>query len=630
MLNKRQQQIIHILEKSGSWITGNELAAMVEISGRTVRSDILAVNNFYSGSRIESDKRRGYRFNRELVYQQCPQMDRQIPKGSKERCSYILQALLFHKKELNFFFLQEQLYTSDYSIENDIRKVKKILEEWPDLVLIRKANHLRLAGSERSKRQLYRRMLTEETEGNFLNLNNLASLYTNFDLLEVKKILDAVFVRHDYHVREITVPMLMLHIGVSIERILEENYVKSEKQYEGLENRLEYKIAKEFFERVGLKFHIPIIMDEIVLLSLYLSERSGNMLEEDQDFEWLVEDIMENIYQTFDIDFREDPELKHGLGIHLQYMLERISQNGCISNICIQEIKGKYPLVYEMGCYVARLIEDFSRSPVSESEIGFIALHLGCAYERLNLNEKYRIVIICPYNRGLLSHCMDKMNTLFKDRMEIIESLTLFEKSAVQGLRPDLLVTTFPLKHNLTIPTVQISLLMNQEDESTVFQALSLLDQERFQKSCLPRIISMIRPEFFYTDLEFNTPKEIIEFVCDQLFEAGYLPDSFKESVLSRELLSETSFSYRFAIPHSLNVPSIRSVFPVVLLKRPVSWGKYEVKMVILLAIAEEDRDMMRIFFDWLGNMAGDAKKLSHLVESTDQKSFIRILKGIE
>ncbi len=42
------------------------------------------------------------------------------------------------------------------------------------------------------KRKLYKDLLTEETKGNFMNLNSIADLWENFDLLEVKDILEEV------------------------------------------------------------------------------------------------------------------------------------------------------------------------------------------------------------------------------------------------------------------------------------------------------------------------------------------------------------------------------------------------------------------------------------------------------
>ena len=47
MLTKRQEKIIDYLEKDGSWLTGKELAYLMSVSDRTIRSDVGKINDFY-------------------------------------------------------------------------------------------------------------------------------------------------------------------------------------------------------------------------------------------------------------------------------------------------------------------------------------------------------------------------------------------------------------------------------------------------------------------------------------------------------------------------------------------------------------------------------------------------------
>ena len=61
-----------------------------------------------------------------------------------------------------------------------------MIEPYEQLRLVRSKNFIHLEGDEESKRKLYKDLLAEETQGNFLNLNNLAALYNDFDLLIVK------------------------------------------------------------------------------------------------------------------------------------------------------------------------------------------------------------------------------------------------------------------------------------------------------------------------------------------------------------------------------------------------------------------------------------------------------------
>ncbi|MFQ9889475.1 MAG: PRD domain-containing protein [Streptococcus sp.] len=44
----------------------------------------------------------------------------------------------------------------------------------------------------------------------------------------------------------------------------------------------------------------------------------------------------------FDIDFQKDKDLKVGLAMHLQSLLERQKNNVQVTNVYLQEIKRKY------------------------------------------------------------------------------------------------------------------------------------------------------------------------------------------------------------------------------------------------------------------------------------------------
>ncbi|WP_416326446.1 BglG family transcription antiterminator [[Eubacterium] hominis] len=630
-LNKRQERIIAMMNDANEWITGKELSKLLNVSDRTIRSDMDAINRYYNEELIESNLRYGYHLNPEIFRTLDIELAEPIPQTPQERCVYIIQELLFEKNELNLLSLQDKVFVSEYSIDNDIKRIKKMIEPYPELKLVRSKNYIHLEGAEESKRKLYKDLLAAETQGNFLNLNNLAALYKDFDLLLVKDILESTFDKHNYHVREMAFPMLMIHVGIAIERIIRRNYIQTDRKNEELKQSQEYKIAEEFFCNVAKKIRIEIVEDEVALLALLLMGKKGTSYTKDLvamthhslSSDEVVEGMLDVIHSDFDIDFCQDSDLKIGLKMHMQSLMERQMKHVEVSNVYLQEIKRKYPLVFEMGIRVARYLEEQLGEEINENEIGFLSLHLGSAFERANLSGKYRVVMIYPHDQALSNMCVRKVENRFGERMGIVECLNFFEEKTIQRIKPDLILTTLPLKHDLDITTIQISLFVNLEDESRIFQALNLLDKKRFQKEFQEGIKGMIEPEFFYTDLEVSNSEDVINFMCDRLYTAGYTPENFKESVLKRETMSATSFTYSFAVPHSFDVLSIKSNISVAILKKPIAWGAFDVKLVILLAINEEDRYMLKMFFDWLSNAVSDANRFATLLESKDYNDFI-------
>ena len=57
-MNNRQQRIIDILHDYDEWVTGKELASMLSVSDRTIRSDIEHINKEYECTLIEANRRK--------------------------------------------------------------------------------------------------------------------------------------------------------------------------------------------------------------------------------------------------------------------------------------------------------------------------------------------------------------------------------------------------------------------------------------------------------------------------------------------------------------------------------------------------------------------------------------------
>lgn len=630
-LNKRQETIITMMEDLNDWITGKELSKLLNVSDRTIRCDINVINHHYDQPLVLSDQHHGYTLDRTLMRSLEINVEHPIPQTPQERSIYILQELLFQKRELNLGNMQDEVFVSGYSIENDLKRIRNMLSQYDGLKLVRSKSFIHLEGSEKSKRQLYKDLLEKEAKGNFLNMNKLATLYQDFDFLFVKQILDETLESYDFSIREMALPMLMMHIGVAIERIIHHNFVQTEVKSEALKRSKEYRIAQEFFEKVSKKIRIEVVDDEIVRLALLLlgkrsSEFTGDKVRiKDQDVHItkLVEELLEDLFEQFEIDVRDDGDLQIGLQMHLQALFERQIQGIAVDNVYLQEIKKKYPLVFEMGVRSGKFLHEKAGLQINENELGFLALHLGAAYERSRQSGKYRVLMIYPDDQSSSRLCRQKVEQRFSSRLEIIDHMSVFVEERVKQVHPDLILTTLPLVHNLDIMTEQISVFMNNEDESRIFYALNDLDKLKSRDDFQNMIEEMIRPEFFFYDHPAKSPEDIIHHMCNVLEEYELIPKEFRNDVLKREEMSSTSFIFGFAIPHALTVCAKRSCLSIAVLKHPIPWGEYDVKLVILIGIKEDDKNLMRIFFDWLDHVVSDSNKFTALLKSKTYQEFI-------
>ena len=464
MLTKRQNMIISIMNRQKDWIIGKDLARLLNVSDRTIRNDIAAINDFYKDTMIEANIKKGYRIQEEKVRNLIIATDKQMPETVEERRLFILEKLL-KVGQIHLYELSKEMCVSEFSLENDINKTRKLLGNYPGLKIDRNSNMLRLSGEECEKRRLYEELILSDMSGNLLNINKIAEKFSRFNLLKIKETLRNIFLESQYEINEIQIPATVIHIGVILERNLSYHFLKNIECREKILETREYEISKLFFEKISQMLLLKVPEEEIVDFAVYLNRGKKKGYKENEQLEEIasemVQHIIDEIKEYFDIDFSEDREFRLGLELHINSLLKRHYEKIEIDNTCLEEVKRKYPLIFEMGVWVCKIIEERLKIIISENEISFIALHIGSAYERANLRKKYKCILICPHNKMITDLCVQKIVNRFSERMEIIKCMSYFEEADILKNKPDFILTTQPLTHTLEIMTAEVSMFFD-------------------------------------------------------------------------------------------------------------------------------------------------------------------------
>ena len=144
-------------------------------------------------------------------------------------------------------------------------------------------------------------------------------------------------------------------------------FYTTERKNQALLQSIEYKIASEYFERLMEFIPIEIHEDEICLLALLFSNKSGQyqpkhlFIDENHiDIDELLQNVVTPIEKKLHVQFHEDEDFMAGLKMHLQGLIERYQQNINADNLFIHDIKRNYPLVFEMGVSVGNALEAVS------------------------------------------------------------------------------------------------------------------------------------------------------------------------------------------------------------------------------------------------------------------------------
>lgn len=631
-MNARQEKIIELLRESGGWMKGKDIALVMGVSTRTIRNDVETINASLTGAAIESSFQLGYH----LKTQEAPvsRAKSVIPQTPEERRSFILKQLLRHR-DININDLPEKVCVSLFTIESDLRVIRQWLADSSNLRLESGRNRIRLVGQEAAKRRLYKFLLSQEVEENFLNMDTLNELYPDFDLTEIRDLLAECEKRHGIEIRETAQSMVLMHVGIALTRVLNFNPMERVEALKDLQETPQYQAAREFWDKIALRFQVTAPEPEISQLALlFMGKGSGNYYKADTipvngkeiSLEDLTTAMLEEVRKLYGVDLTTDSKLQEGLSLHLRGLLQRLRDRTQVDNVYLEELRWRFPLIYDMGVTASRKLHEILGIQLDPNEIGFLALHLGAAYTIHRKPSKYRAVVVFPSDQALATVVIEKIRRQFQDRMDVVAVLDAYEKKRVEDLNPDLILTTLPLDHGLNVPTVQLSVFYSQENESQIFQQLNRLDKNRQKDIFQHRIRELIKPEYFLETLDASDSEDVIRKMCQPLVKAGCIPPEYADAVLEREGYAPTSFAAGFALPHALNVTIRESAISVAHLDHPLQWGDHSVDFVLLLAIREEDRELLGIFFDWWIQIISDPLRFGLLKEKNGYAAFVQAI----
>ena len=630
-MKQRHQQLLHLLARQ-EWIKGRELASCLGVSARTVRSDIEQINREMPHI-IQADRQKGYHL---VAFQQNRYADPEgllrAPQDSAERSANLLKQLLFNGEGVSIEAFCEQCFVSAKTFDIDRIRVQQQLEEYDGLELVTKNGALVLEGPEASKRKLYRELLKKELNEDFLNSSELMNVYPELDMEQLEAIIWTKLKEYRYSIRKTLMPFLLLHLGLVLQRVRLGQTVQ-EGSVEGLDLEVEAMIVRSIFKEMLGDKEIPEgeILSYAKLLKAY---HNSNAFQSEVHFkgktirlEELTNAIDERLFQWMGISFVDQKEFKVRFQLHLQGLLERVQMNLSLPNHYVQTFKRQYPLVFDTAVSVSQYLMSELQCQITEEEIGFLALHIGAAYMQGATNAKLRAVLIANTQYPLIAGSVERLKEQFQHRLDFVAEEATFTTGVTEFYEADLLITFEQMEPPVTIPVVRLGLFFNTQDEIQLIRVMNTLETQKMSETIRTQIGQLMEEAFFYANVEATSREEILQQMGSHLEAAGIVNEDFLPSVMKRESLSSTDFDYSIAIPHPLHPSSNRSMISIAVLREPIQWNHFPVKLVILLALKEEDMEFMQLFLRWLGKQLDSPDKMMCLLEAKNVESFIQAIR---
>lgn len=593
-MNQRHKEIIIGLIHNPMSI--KEVSKRASVTERTIRNDIRDINvnlENYGASLVKNSKNeieinvldserfeefeKDYLFNFDFNFSE-----------PKYRLIYIGLRFLFTENYLKLEDLMEEMYISRSTIKNDMKDVRDYLKEYSIDFVTKPHYGLRVVGNERDIRNAISTLINSVNEGFAGNKNHeLSYLFDKEVLDDIYDILVQKINKSSIKLSDIALNNLVLHIAIAIKRIQINHYFESSIDLD-LESNKEYVLAKEIISTIERKYDITFPNAEITYITMHLMgtklivKQDGDVIlsqEEEELFE-IARRIINTVGDKLQYNLKDDPELLTSIVMHLKPAIYRYHNNMNIRNPLLDSIKTNYSDVFDAALLASEILVEKLGINFNEDELGYIAIHLGTAIERVKLEKTpLKTLVVCTTGVGSSKLLKYKLNSKFGEFLDIIDTTEMYNVENYLDKNLELIITTVPFNNKMNIPQIFISDILGD---------LNFEEIKDFIESKRKKPIKFLDLEDVYINLEFNSKLEVLEYLTSQIVENHNEDKDLLSLILEREKIVTTALGNLVAVPHPIKPITKNTFLTIATLKQPIDWDGKKVQLVVILNVSKD------------------------------------------
>lgn len=589
--SKRQQNIINEIYNSKAHITGKVLSLALNVSVRTIQSDIASINNILP---LIKSSNKGYTINKNILDSINPQVITEDPNINHS----IVKKLFLTDTTYHIEDLADELFISSSVLEKHLKSLNNYIRKF-DLSIIRKNSILSIEGSEYNKRLFLNKIISDEINPVFNNIETLGNYFQDINIDKIKSITINSINKYNYYLENIYYNTLIINITIALFRIrISQNASDCFVNVPKTTDSDELLIAREICTQYSLHCYITPSEEDIIYISQLLegiikpitSNTSVTPLPEVITEEFIndIKTILANVFSHYMLNINYE-DYVYSFARHIDGLLKRIN-NMQVSDINFADnIKKTCPFIYDVSLSIAQQLNDKFNIKIIDSEIGYISIHIGYLIDMsISSSDKVIVSLLFDDYYHINSRIKSKLLESFNDLIELTIFNTDFPEYIINS-NADLIITNKPL-NIIGKEVVIVSPFFTIMDHINVDNAIhKCLDRK--QKLKRNNMLSSYFSEKLFFKMDgFKNKEDVIRFLGQKVIDYGLYDDSFIDSVLERENLSSTCFFNTFAIPHAMEMNANKTMVCVLTSEDGIVWDDKLIHIVLLLVVQQSDR----------------------------------------
>ena len=604
-MNARQIFLLEFLLKQHEYLSANQLAEKYGVSTKTVYQDIDKLNDFFDEgelkSRIDKVPRKGIKLSADEERKKIHSLllvnkhESGVQDFSPEyRESELIKRLFINQEELDIYDFAEEMYVTESTVHRDIDKLEKNLGQF-NLKIRIKHDQLFVDGDEWNIRKaLQSYVIQVQSLG---REENIERFFLEKDIEICNEAIRRLSQKYHHQFSEEYSCLLLVECLIFKKRTDHNNFLneRTSNLINDLNHLEVYFFSGELLESIINKSFSEISPYEIEAMAYSLLAYGFSIQSADyiQSIDHQVNELIQKVSNLLSLDLSKDNHLKLMLSNHISKMIFRLRNQIYITNPALEEIKKQYSSLFNVIWIAIRGLSKYYEINISNEELAFIVIHFQLAIEKIV--KPLNIVVICQNGIATSELIMSKLHKIFDSDAKITNinarELDFYDLSNI-----DLIISTIALPE-VTVPVIEVSPILTKDEIESIrsFYSEHMTDNYTLMRTSLDgrkfnleSLQTLIKKPYLIRET-MKSKKECLEKMIKECDSSNRKNKEFKESILERETLGSTSVYTGVALPHCDPRFVEQSELIIMTLDKPINWGKNNVKLIILIAVAEND-----------------------------------------
>ncbi|AID42191.1 BglG family transcription antiterminator [Staphylococcus xylosus] len=654
-LSTREKEIIEMLIKyHGQYVTIYDIAQHLAVSSRTIHRELKSIESFLSTFDIELERvtKKGIQLKTtEMALNSLKHAllhENTIDLSQEEQKVIILYALIQTNTPIKQYVLAQEIGVSNQTMTKLLDDLDTELDQYQLTLQKKRGEGIQLHGAESKKRELLSQLMVNNLnstsvysviENHFVyqSINQSQLAMVDMDkIFQIERILMDHLGQLPYSLTESSYLTLTVHIVLSIERMLNNQYVAlNDDIYNSVKDSFEHEVAQALALHLEHIYGVQFNQAEVTFITIHLRgakrKESAEVFKDSKD-ESKVEKFIHSVSHFSQQSFKDFKTLSEGLKLHIIPAINRLNANIETYNPLTEMIQHKYPRLFES---VHRaLLQTWPNFNFPDSEIAFIVLHFGGALQNQN-SAFYNVLVVCSSGIGTSRLLATRLQQTFSDIQKTTQA-SVGDLNDIDATQFDAIISTVDL--DIALPYITVNPLLPDADVNHVSAFLNTHHNQPKIQTYETNNSNILNPEEKLTyirkgleiidsvNVDYTSVSNWTTYLTNTLLEHQIITEGQSFAELIKQHMDRQGFvlaPYPIAIPHLKSEIIKKPFILITILNEPILLNSNQndnlsVRYLLSMFVPPDDT-MAQLVSDISGKLVEHLDNIDGFMEQPEQ-----------